>query len=58
MRTILPTKTTAELNEVVLSYHRLRGLHLLAVVFAATILILIGIHVVRLPMILGAINKR
>ena len=58
MRTILPAKTTAELNEVVLSYDRLRGLHLLAVVLAVTIVILIGIHVIRLSMILGAINKR
>ena len=34
---ILATKTTAALNEVALSYHRLRGLYFLAVVFAATI---------------------
>ena len=35
---ILPTKTTAARNGVALSYHRVRGLYFLAVVFAATIL--------------------
>ena len=34
---ILPTKTTAARNAVALSYHRVRGLYFLAVVFAATI---------------------
>ena len=33
----LLTKITAAKNEVALSYHRLRGLYFLAVVFAATI---------------------
>ena len=32
--TILLTKTTAAQNEVALSYHRVRGLYFLAVVFA------------------------
>ena len=32
---ILLTKTTAAQNDVALSYHRLRGLYFLAVVFAA-----------------------
>ena len=36
---ILLTETTAAQNEVVLSYHRVRGLHFLAVVFVATILL-------------------
>ena len=31
------TKTTAAQNEVALSYHRVRGLYFLAVVFAVTI---------------------
>ena len=35
--TILLTKTTAAKNEVALSYHRVRGLYLLAVVFVAPI---------------------
>ena len=35
--TILLTKTTAVQNEVALSYHKVRGLYFLAVVFAATI---------------------
>ena len=35
------TKTTATRNGIVLSYHRVRGLYFLAVVFAATI----GIYV-------------
>ena len=34
---ILLTKTTAAPNEVALSYHRVRGLYFLAVVFAMTI---------------------
>ena len=33
---ILLTKTTAVKNDVALSYHRVRGLYLQAVVFAAT----------------------
>ena len=33
MCTILLTKTTAAQNEAALSYHRLRGLYFLAVVF-------------------------
>ena len=37
MYTILLTKTTAAQNENALSYHRVRGLCFLAVVFAATI---------------------
>ena len=35
--TIRLTKITAAQNEVALSYHRVRGLYFLAVVFAATI---------------------
>ena len=31
------TKITAAHNEIVLSYHEVRGLHLLAAIFAATI---------------------
>ena len=31
-------KTTAALNEVALSYHRVRGLYFLTVAFAATII--------------------
>ena len=38
---ILLTKTTAAQNEVALSYHRERGLYFLAVVFVATIDIVI-----------------
>ena len=34
---ILLTKTTAAQNDVALSYHRVRGLYFLPVVFAATI---------------------
>ena len=34
---ILLTKITAEQNEVTLSYHNVRGLYFLAVVFVATI---------------------
>ena len=34
---IFPTKTTAAQNEVALSYHKVRGLYFLAVVFEATI---------------------
>ena len=34
---MLFTKTTAAQNEVALSYHSVRGLYVLAVVFAATI---------------------
>ena len=34
---ILLTKTTAARNEIALSYHKVRGLYFLAVVFAATI---------------------
>ena len=34
--TIVLTKTTAAQNDIVLSYHRVRGLYFLAVVFAAT----------------------
>ena len=37
MVTILLTKITAAQNEVALSYHCMRGLHFLAVIFAATI---------------------
>ena len=37
LTTILLTKTTAAQNEIALSYHRVRGLYFLAVVFAATI---------------------
>ena len=36
-KAILLTKTTAARNEIALSYHRVRGLYLMAVVFAATI---------------------
>ena len=35
---IFLTKTTAAKNEVALSYHTLRGLYFLAVIFASTIL--------------------
>ena len=38
---MLLAKTTAAQNEVALSYHRVRGLYFLTVVFAATILQLI-----------------
>ena len=37
---ILPTKTAAAQNEVALSYHNVRGLYFLRVVFAATIVFL------------------
>ena len=54
--TILFTKITATQNEVALSSCRVRGLYFLAVICVATI------HtidiVIRLSMILGAINKR
>ena len=36
---ILPTKTTAAQNEVALSYHKVRGLYFLAVIFAATMIV-------------------
>ena len=36
---MLLTKTTVAENEVLLSYHRVRGLYFLAVVFAATIIV-------------------
>ena len=35
--TILLTKTTAAQNEVALSYHKVRGVYFLAVVFVRTI---------------------
>ena len=35
--TILLTKTTAEQNEVALSYHKVRGLYFLAIVFVRSI---------------------
>ena len=35
--TIILTKTTAAQIEVALSYHRVRGLYFMAVIFAATI---------------------
>ena len=38
---ILLTKKTAAQNEVALSYHRVRGLYFLAVVFAATIVAMV-----------------
>ena len=41
--TILLTKTTAARNGVALSYHRVRGLYFLAVVFAAIILLLLNV---------------
>ena len=34
---ILPTKTTASENEAALSYHRLRGIYFLAIVFVRSI---------------------
>ena len=40
--TILLTKTTAPKNEVALSYHSVRGLYFLAVVFATTIYHCVG----------------
>ena len=43
--TILLTKTTAAQNEVALSYHRVRGLYFLAVVFVATILLCLCVKV-------------
>ena len=42
--TTLLIKTTAARNEVALSYHRVRGLYFLAVVFAATIYIYVSIN--------------
>ena len=36
---ILITKMTAEQNELELSYHRVRGLYFLAVIFAVTIVL-------------------
>ena len=39
---IVLTKTTAAQNEVALSYHRVRGLYFLAVVFGATIVKIFG----------------
>ena len=42
MSTILLRKTTAAQNEVALSYHKVRGLYFLAVVFEATV-----IHMIR-----------
>ena len=40
--TILLTKTTASQNEAVLTYHKVRGLHLRAVIFLATIYLAIS----------------
>ena len=40
--TILLTKITAAQNEVVLSYHRVRGLYFLAIIFAVTLDILVS----------------
>ena len=37
---ILLTKTTAARNEAALSYHKVRGLNFLAVIFAATIIVI------------------
>ena len=37
--TIFPTKITAEQNEVALSYHKLRWLCFLAVIFVTTIVV-------------------
>ena len=42
--TILLTKTAAAQNEVALSYHKVRGLYFLAVVFAATIYSVYTVH--------------
>ena len=39
---ILPTKTTAAQNEVALSYHNVRGLYFLAVVFTVTVVMLVA----------------
>ena len=39
---ILLTIITVAQNEAVLSYHRVRGLYFLAVIFAATIVILVS----------------
>ena len=44
--TIFLTKTTAAQNEGALSYHRVRGLYFLAVVFVATICILAIYHLI------------
>ena len=41
---ILLTKTTAAQNEVALSYHRVRGLYFLAVVFVATIVLVLYLY--------------
>ena len=41
---ILLTKTTAALNDDALSYHRVRGLYYMAVVFVATIVVLMEYH--------------
>ena len=40
--TILPTKTTAAQSEDALSYHRVRGLYFLAVVFVRSICVTIA----------------
>ena len=55
---ILLTKTTAALSEVALSYHSVRGLYFLAVVFAVTIVCLYNIRVVHLSQILFEIEGR
>ena len=48
----LLTKTTAAQNEVALSYHKLRGLYFLAVVFAGSIICCImyiyGVQIVEI----------
>ena len=41
---ILFTKTTAVQNEVVLSYHRVRGLYFRAVVFVLVVTIIVAMH--------------
>ena len=41
---ILLTKTTAAQNEAALSYHRVRGLHFLAVIIFATTILPISLH--------------
>ena len=38
------TKITAAQNEVTLSYHKVRGLYFLAVIFAATIVVAIVLN--------------
>ena len=45
---ILLTKIAAPQNEVALSYHRVRGLYFLAVVFVTTIYILIKVFLKQL----------